>query len=230
MLHMILADAELETVPPEIASDRSIAWQARRRGRRPTEVLLDSNYHHLAMRGLREADRRGRPDIVHVCTLLALDSPLNREGLLRLYIHTRHNRLITIDRGTRMPRAYNRFVGLIEQLFLVGAAPPDEPLLCLEEASLADIVHRIGPTKVITFSEGGQRKSYAEIFRGISIDDEVCTIIGGFPHGDFISNIVELSDELVCVDPERLEASTVVNRVICACEDALGIQKIRLSR
>jgi len=230
MLHLIIADAELETVPAEIASHRVIAWQAHRRGRRPTEILLDSNFHHPAMRGLPDADRRGRPDIMHVCLLAALDTPLNREGLLRLYMHTRQNKLITIDPTTRLPRAYNRFTGLIEHLFLTGSAPPENPLLRLQDASLEGILDQIKPEKVISFSEHGNRKLYGELFRGISRDDEVCLIIGGFPHGDFLSNVAGLSDELICIDPEHLEALTVLTRAICAYEDAFDVQKTRFSR
>ncbi len=228
MLHLILADAELETVPPEIASDRTVRWQARRRGRRPTELLLDSNYHYVAMRRLPEADRRGRPDIVHLCLLLALDSPLNREGLLRLYVHTRHDKLVTVDPATRIPRAQNRFAGLLEQLFLIGAVPPERPLLRIEDSSLSDIIRRIGAAKVITFIERGEKKTYGELFQGLSREDEVCVIVGAFPHGDFRSDVAKLSDELVCVDPERLEAATVTARAIYAYEEALSIQKKRL--
>jgi len=230
MLHLIIADAELETVPAEIASNRAIAWQSRRRGRRPTEILLDSNFHHPAMRGLPDADRRGRPDIVHICLLAALDTPLNREGLLRLYVHTRQNKLITVDPSTRLPRAYNRFTGLIEHLFLAGTAPPENPLLRIQDASLEEIITPIKPAKVMAFSEHGNRKSYSELFQGISGDDEVCAIIGGFPHGNFISNVAGLSDELVCIDPEQLEAPTVLTRAICAYEDAFDVQKTRFSR
>jgi rRNA small subunit pseudouridine methyltransferase Nep1 len=230
MLHLILADAELETVPAEIARHRTVAWQARRRGRRPIEILLDSNLHHQAMRRLPDADRRGRPDIVHVCLLAALDTPLNREGLLRLYVHTRQNKVITVDPATRLPRAYNRFVGLIEHLFLTGAAPPENPLLHLRNASLEKTISQIKPTKIITFSEHGDKKLHGELFRNISEDDEICAIIGGFPHGDFISNVREMSDELVCLDPEQLEALTVLTRAIHAYESALGVQKARFSR
>ena len=228
LLHLVLADAELETVPPQLASHRVVRWQARRRGRRPTELLLDSSYHHLAMRGLPDSGRRGRPDILHSCLLLALDSPLNREGLLRTYVHTRNDKLITIDPSARLPRAYDRFVGLIEHLFLTGAAPPEKPLLRLEDALLAEIVERIKPVRTITFSERGQRKRYGELFAGLSGDDEVCVVIGAFPHGDFLSDVGRLSSELVCIDPEPLPAPTVVARAIFAYEQTFGVQESRL--
>lgn len=228
MLHLILADAELETVPPEIAKHRVIRWHARRRGRRPTELLLDSNFHYPAMRTLPDAARRGRPDIVHVCLLAALDSPLNREGLLRVYVHTRRDKLITVDPSARLPRAYNRFVGLVEHLFLTGATPQGGPLLRLEDASLADIVRRIKPARTIAFDEGGRARAYGELFAGLSSDDEACAIIGAFPHGGFRSDVARQADELVRIDPEPLEALTVTTRVICAYEGAFDIQRLRL--
>jgi len=230
MLHLIIADAELETVPAEIASNRIIARQAHRRGRRPTEILLDSNLQYPAMRGLPDADRRGRPDIVHVCLNAALDTPLNREGLLRLYVHTRQNKLITIDPSTRLPRAYNRFTGLMEHLFLKGSAPPENPLLHIRDESLSEMIAHLKPAKVLSFSEHGSRKLYSELFHGISKDDEVCAIVGGFPHGDFLSNVAELSDEFVCIDPEQLDAITVLTRAICAYEDIFEVQKTRFGR
>ena len=217
-------------MPREIANHRVIQWHARRRGRRPIELLLNSSLHHQAMRRLPDGDRRGRPDIVHVCLLLALDTPLNREGLLRTYVHTRHNKIITVDPSTRLPRMFNRFTGLIEHLFLTSEAPPESPLLRLENASLAELIERIRPKKVITFSELGQRKLCRELFDDISKEDEVCVVVGGFPHGEFLSNVAELSDELVSIDPELLRAPTVTARAIYAYEEALGIQELRLRR
>ncbi len=43
---------------------------------------------------------------------MLLDSPLNRAGLLRVFIHTRDNVLIDVHPQTRIPRTYDRFAGL----------------------------------------------------------------------------------------------------------------------
>ena len=43
---------------------------------------------------------------------MLLDSPLNRAGHLRVFIHTRDNVLIDIHPQTRIPRTYDRFAGL----------------------------------------------------------------------------------------------------------------------
>lgn len=54
-----------------------------------------------------------RPDITHQCLLMLLDSPLNRAGLLQVYIHTEKNVLIEVNPQTRIPRTYTRFAGLM---------------------------------------------------------------------------------------------------------------------
>ncbi|KXA89051.1 hypothetical protein AKJ61_03695 [candidate division MSBL1 archaeon SCGC-AAA259B11] len=214
MLHLILADSELETVPEEISSDKAMKRKAQRRGRRVTELILDSNYYHKPMRKLEDSDRRGRPDIVQVCILTALDSPLNRDGYLRFYVHTRHDKVIDIDPETRIPRAYNRFVGLMEQLFLTGSVPPDDPLMTLCDESLETRVEKISPEKVLAFSKDGKQVSGGRLFNSLALEDDVCVVIGGFPHGNFLSDVEGLSDDLVSIYPETLDAVTVVNHVV----------------
>ncbi len=57
-----------------------------------------------------------RPDITHQCLLMLLDSPLNRAGLLQVFIRTANNVLIEINPQTRIPRTFHRFAGLMVQL------------------------------------------------------------------------------------------------------------------
>jgi rRNA small subunit pseudouridine methyltransferase Nep1 len=228
MLHLILADSEIETIPPVIAGHRVVLRHARRRGRKPTELILNSGLHYPAMRGLPDMERRGRPDIAHFSLLLALDSPLNRSGLLRVHVHTRHNMLIEVHPSARLPVAQHRFEGLLEQLFLSGRAPPQEPLLTLERASLREIVDRISPAKTIVLTDRGERREWGRVFEGASPGDDVAVIIGGFPHGDFLSPVNELAGEMVCIDPDLLLAPTVVARAIGAYEEFIGLQGERL--
>lgn len=54
-----------------------------------------------------------RPDITHQCLLMLFDSPLNKAGLLQVYVHTSNNVLIEINPQTRIPRTYKRFAGLM---------------------------------------------------------------------------------------------------------------------
>lgn len=54
-----------------------------------------------------------RPDITHQTLLMLMDSPLNRAGLLQVYIHTEKNVLIEINPQTRIPRTFKRFAFLM---------------------------------------------------------------------------------------------------------------------
>ncbi|MDI6642677.1 MAG: hypothetical protein QMD95_01260, partial [Candidatus Hodarchaeaceae archaeon] len=108
--------------------------------------------------------------------------------------------------------------------------PPENPLLRLEDASLAALLERLKPKKVLTFSERGQRRSLKEVYRGLSREDEVCVVVGGFPRGDFLSDVDKLSDELVSIDPELLRAPTVIARAVYAYEETFGIPELRLRR
>jgi rRNA small subunit pseudouridine methyltransferase Nep1 len=49
---------------------------------------------------------------------MLLDSPLNRAGLLQVYIHTAKNVLIEVNPQTRIPRTYTRFAGLMGEFML----------------------------------------------------------------------------------------------------------------
>ena len=54
-----------------------------------------------------------RPDITHQLLLTLLDSPLNKAGMLQVYIETTKNVLIEVSPHTRIPRTFKRFAGLM---------------------------------------------------------------------------------------------------------------------
>jgi len=47
------------------------------------------------------------------CLLTLLDSPLNKAGLLQVYIHTAKGVLIEVNPSVRIPRTFKRFSGLM---------------------------------------------------------------------------------------------------------------------
>ncbi|XP_014303845.1 ribosomal RNA small subunit methyltransferase NEP1-like [Myotis lucifugus] len=75
-----------------------------------------------------------RPDIAHQSLLMLMDSPLNRAGLLQVYIHAQKNVLIEVNPQTRIPRTFDHFCGLMVQLLhklSVRAADGPQKLLKL---------------------------------------------------------------------------------------------------
>ena len=232
MLHLVLAEAALETVPKAIRGHPAVRAHARRRGKRPCEILLDRSYHHSAMRKLPMAEKRGRPDITHICLLEALGSPLNREGLLRVYVQTVGGYIIYVNPEVRLPRNYDRFVGLMEQLFKTGSVPPgaEEWLLKIRRGSLRDLVEEVEPTLVAAFSTEGEPKTMAEVCRILAGEEKPMVLVGAFPRGSFTSETEALIDRRFKIDPEVLEAWVVVSRLVYQYEVEIGLPQKRISR
>ncbi len=214
MLTLVLADAELEVVPPAIQGHPAVRTSAKKRGRSPATILLDSSLHHPALKKFPEGERRGRPDIAHLFVLLCLDSVLNAQGELRALIHTRNDDVIRIAPETRIPKNYPRFVGLMEDLFQKGAVPEDKPLLTLERGvSLSKLLADFPAPKWV-FQEGGESVNLWQEFAKLNSD--LVAVVGGFPHGDFRSPVATLCDRIVSLHEEPLRAWTVTSEILVA--------------
>lgn len=224
MLNLILAQSELELVPEKIADHPSIAKMARVKGKKATELLLDSNFHHSAMDRIEEPQRRGRPDLIHHTLLLALSSPLNFAGLLRVHIHTRNNEVISIDPKTQIPQSYNRFVGLMEQVF----AERETPFLKIEPMNFPELITKTAPDYIALLSEGGIKTPPKKLGQILAEKKNPAFIVGGFPHGDFSPEVLSFATEKFCIDPEQLKAWAVTTRIIYSYEDAIGLAEKRL--
>ncbi|KAJ7418622.1 Ribosomal RNA small subunit methyltransferase NEP1 [Pitangus sulphuratus] len=81
-----------------------------------TFELLNCDKHKAMLLRIGRDPGEVRPDITHQSLLMLMDSPLNRAGLLQVYIHTQKNVLIEVNPQTRIPRTFDRFCGLMVQL------------------------------------------------------------------------------------------------------------------
>ena len=227
MLHLVFVEAALELVPVEILGHPSVRRNAKRRDRRPEETLLDRSLHHYAMDRLPDSERRGRPDIIHFCLLEAMGSPLNRSGLLRVWVSTIGGQVIEVDPSTRPPRDYNRFKSLMEQLLLGGRAPPggEPPLLKLRDLSLKGLVEELKPSRVVALTSHGESGSFESLGRSLSAEACPMAFVGAYPAGAMGPETTSLADEKVCVYPESLEAWTVTSRLIYEVERSSGVYK-----
>jgi rRNA small subunit pseudouridine methyltransferase Nep1 len=225
-LHIILAEAALELVPEPLWDHPSVSKAAKLRGKRPGETLLDDTYHHAAMNQAArkgrfvDQDRRGRPDIVHTSLLVALESRLNKEGRLRVWVHTRDDRLLSFRPDVRIQRAQHRFYGLMERLLIDGVVPQgakDENVLiaCEEDVPLKEAIDRIGADRVVVFDEGGTDTSVeAALLDGIPMDGSVVAVIGAYPTGAYQSDLSGLEIERVALGTEPLTAWTVTAEAV----------------
>jgi len=199
MMHLVLADSEIELNPFN------------------KKEILDSSLHHSIMRkhGM-DARRRGRPDIVHIFLVVAMESILNKMSMLRVYVHTRNNEIIYIDPSTRIIKNYNRFKGLMVKLFEDGAVPVEKPLMFIKKKKLADFLAEIDAIKIL-FTRKGEYVGISELHE--IFDDDIVCIIGGFPHGYFLTRGIEkMVDRVVAIHRTSLTAWSVAMEAIAAYE------------
>jgi rRNA small subunit pseudouridine methyltransferase Nep1 len=218
MLTLVLAEAEVELMPVELCNHPAVIGHARQRGKQPRQILLDSNYHHAAMKNLPEGRRRGRPDITHLFLLTALESIANKEGQLNILIHTRQDQVITVNPETRIMRNYERFLGLLETLFEKHFVPDDkQPLLSLREnVSLKQIIEQQHADFIVALSEEGIPVELPQYFTKIKTQKKhhLLCVIGGFPSGQFHADINAIANEVISLYAEMLPAWTVASELL----------------
>lgn len=226
-LKTILLESSLELVPKEISSHPSVVRNAKKRRRKPCETILDVSIHYYAMLELRDREKRGRPDIIHISLLYALESPLNKNERLDLFIHTYQGHVVFINPETRVPRNYNRFIGLMEQLLAIGKVPPDtdKPLMYVKKISLDSLFKELNINGLILLSEKSPYKKPIDIVRE-AIENQYLIGIGGFPHGDFSEEIVSKSIAQYSIYSKPLATWIVLSRLITVSEKYFNIFEI----
>lgn len=213
MMHLILADSEIEKIPAEIKNHPSVL--------KNKSFILDASLHHSAMRKIKDWRRRGRPDIVHLFLLISQESILNKEGMLRIYVHTRNNEVIYINPEMRIIKNYNRFKGLMGQLFETGKVPvTGNVLMELKKERIEELLCKIKGKRIL-FTTKGNKKKIEDVIE----EDSVC-IIGGFPSGDFLSSFDEMVDEKICIYDRMLPAWIVAMEAIVAYENKFIANRI----
>lgn len=114
----------------------------------------------------------------------------------------------------------------MEQLFEVRRVPSTGPvLLKLRRKTLARLLHDVKPTYVVAFSRTGAPCTLEETISRLSGEERPAVIVGGFPHGRFSETTIKLANEVVCIDPEMLEAWTVASRVMYEYERTISLPK-----
>lgn len=223
-INLALAETALELVPEELWGHPAVKRNARRRGKRPGDVLLDMSLHFAAMRTLQGWEKRGRPDIAHTTLLYVLGSPLCRKGLLKVYVHTAADLVIEVRPDTRIPRNYQRFVGLMEQLLREWRVPLEgEPLMKVVGRGFSAVLNAVKPSFIALLTDKGEPKRPRELAERLVDEPSPLLVIGGFQRGDFSPYFYEIADLAASIYPEPLDTWVASSIVIHAIEEALGL-------
>ena len=234
-ISIILAESAIEIIPKELRNNYLIIDYLKKVGKSINEVFLDKSYHYAAMRKekINNIWKRGRPDLVHICLLSILATPLYMKNLVNVYVHTIDNKTIFIGKQVRLPKSYKRFEGLMIKLFQEKQIKGNEPTYNTKDNYLLKINNNmtfdnlldniIRPEKIIGFSSTGIFKNLKSIVNEtLDIQNKhIAYIIGGFPNGDFSRNIRERFHMTYSITNDQLEAHVVISRLAYECENRI---------
>lgn len=216
-LIIVLADAELELVPiSEVKLDEELeAVQSMH-----SIPILDAYFHNDLMKELPEASRRGRGDIVHNCLSLCQNSIPNRKGILKVFVHTRDDKAITIDPSTEIPPNYIKFLNDMGSL-LKGETVPGYGIT---SKTVKDIVNEMNADLVVTLHPQGNEHSLKDLFDSRSTGT-VLVIVGAFPEGDYRSPVNKISEMTISLGPKVMRGPEVLSEVLQAVPKVISDHK-----
>uniref|UniRef100_UPI00358E67A0 ribosomal RNA small subunit methyltransferase NEP1-like n=1 Tax=Myxine glutinosa TaxID=7769 RepID=UPI00358E67A0 len=185
-----------------------------------TFELLNCDRHRGTLAKAGRDPCVARPDITHQCLLMLMDSPLNRAGLLQVFVRTQRNALVTIAPQTRIPRTFERFCGLMVQLLhklSVRTADGKQKLLRVIKNPVTSHLPP-GCVKVATSfqADGGPVHP-----RTLANDDRpIAVVVGAFAHG---SVNVDYTEQTVSLSSYPLSAALTCAKLCSAFEEVWGV-------
>ena len=222
-LIIFLVECGLEIIPKKLRNHPAIKKNIIEHNY--SSQLLDTALHHSAMNKLPNFRKRGRPDILHACLLNILGTPANKAGLIKLYVHTLHDRIFEFNPEIKLARNYNRFKGLMAKVLIDGDISTNGKFLIRElDNELNKIIASFHETDIILCSSKGKILSnYSDLFKKDVLPKNYLVIIGGFQKGYYSNEFNNLDVNRISVSQYSLDAWIVVSKIINLYENTFGI-------
>jgi len=182
--------------------------------------LLNSDDHAAFLRKNGRGIGSSRPDIAHQCLLMLMDSPLNRAGLLQVYLHTEKNVLIEINPQTRIPRTFRRFCNLMVQLLHKMAIRAEDGNIKLMKVIKNPVTDHlpVGIRKI------GFSFSATKVVRPRELapaEGPLCVVVGAMAHGKINADYTE---EYTSISNYPLSGALACSKLCDGFEEAWGVQ------
>lgn len=172
---IVLADAELELIPDLMRADEEILCLKSEKG--DLDILLDNALMKKSIQKHfpKETERMGFPHIAYLFARMNEESLINDTYPLDYSIHTKHN--LIIERGdiSGIGAGYTEFKARVEELLV----KKEKRMALSDYLESRDIL----ANTVVLHPKGR---------RDVITNDQLNFIIGGFPEGDFKSNLGNL--------------------------------------
>lgn len=190
------------------------------------ELLNCDDHRELCKKKLKKDPNVYRPDILHQEMLALLDSPLNKAGMLRIYIQSQQNVLIEVNPSIRIPRTYKRFAGLMVQLLhklKIKAGTESTTLLKVIKNPFSQYL----PAGTHCYGMSSQGTLYSPISLAESIlpatPDEagaapVCFIVGAMSTGHVTIEDHPYMEKMFSVSSYPLSGASALSRITAGIE------------
>jgi rRNA small subunit pseudouridine methyltransferase Nep1 len=194
------------------------------------EILNCDDHRDLCRKKLKKDPNDFRPDILHQELLALLDSPLNKAGMLQVYILTTKNVLIEVNPATRIPRTYKRFAGLMVQLLhkmKIKAGIESTTLLKVIKNPFSQ--HLPAGTRCYGFSCQGTLYSPIALAKSLlpTVPEEskapTCFVIGAMSTGHVTINDHPYIEKMLSISEYPLSGAAAISRIMGGIEHHWGI-------
>jgi rRNA small subunit pseudouridine methyltransferase Nep1 len=155
--------------------------------------------------------------------LILLDSPLNKAGMLQVYIRSQKGVLIEVNPQIRIPRTYKRFAGLMVHLLhklSVSAADSPAKLMKVIKNPITD--HLPAGCRKISTSVKGRLIAVNSFVPALPMDPPTVFVFGTMAHGS-VEEVVDWTEECVGLSEYPLSGAAALARLCGAYENHLGI-------
>mmetsp|Transcript_21227 Transcript_21227/g.68483 ORF Transcript_21227/g.68483 Transcript_21227/m.68483 type:complete len:242 (+) Transcript_21227:34-759(+) len=187
-------------------------------------TLVNSDDHKSILAKHNRDPSECRPDIAHQELMAVLDSPLNKAGMVKVYVRTRQNVLVDVHATVRVPRTYKRFAGLMCQLLhklKVRAADGSQTLLKVVKNPVTR--HLPAGTVCYGFSKNGTKYAPTHFAASLPDDKPIALVFGAMATGSIDRANHDNMIDMVCVSDYPLSGAAAINRVLAAIEAHWGI-------
>jgi rRNA small subunit pseudouridine methyltransferase Nep1 len=194
------------------------------------ELLNCDDHRDLCRKKLHKDPNDFRPDILHQELLALTDSPLNKAGLLQVYIQTQKKVLIEVHPSCRIPRTYKRFAGLMVQLLhklKIKATGESTTLLKVIKNPISQ--HLKPGTRCFGFSCEGTLYSpmaMAKTFFPASMEDvkiPTCLVVGAMATGHVTIQDHPYIEKMLSISEYPLSGAAALSRILGGIEYLWGI-------
>ena len=177
--------------------------------------IINSDDHRNLIKKMNKSLEDYRPDVLHQCLLNLFESPLNKAGMLQVYIRTKENVLIEISPKTKIPRTIKRFCGLMGQLlqkYRIRAMNSSEVLLKVIKNPITQYIPFGCP--IISTNEKSKLVKLEDYIDNLK-SNNVAFVVGAISKGDVN---IDYMTETVSISSFPLTAGIVCSKICTAFE------------